>query len=88
MQEKSHAAAPLLLCALLVATCSSRPDSVDTGGIAEADTLDPITAYSDGGGIYMNAPTRERLIAAPLKTRTMSPSCIPARLAGLFSSTW
>lgn len=63
MQEKSHAAPPLLLCALLVATCSSPPDSVDTGGNGEADTLDPISAYSDGGDIRMNAPTRERLVA-------------------------
>ena len=62
MPEKSHAAAPLLLCALLVATCSSRPDSVSLGGVAEADTLDPITAYSDGGAIHLNAPTRARLI--------------------------
>ncbi|MCH7976065.1 MAG: hypothetical protein IIC18_05870, partial [Bacteroidetes bacterium] len=63
MPKKLRTATPLVLVALLAVACSSQPDTVASDLVAKADTLDPITAYSDGGDIRMNAPTRERLVA-------------------------
>ena len=53
---------PLSVAVLLVATCSSRPEDGSPAQTAQPGTLDPDTAYSDGGDIRMNAPTRARLI--------------------------
>jgi len=63
MPEKLRTAAPLVLVALFAVACSSQPDTVGSDHVAQADTFDPIIAYSDSGAIRMNAPTRERLVA-------------------------
>ncbi|MCH8031489.1 MAG: hypothetical protein IIB09_06710, partial [Bacteroidetes bacterium] len=47
MPEKLRTATPLVLVALLAVACSSQPDTVASDLVAQADTLDPITAYSD-----------------------------------------
>lgn len=62
MKQSARAAPTLALCALIVATCSSQTDPARSGVVTEAETLDPILAFSDGGTIRMNAPERARRI--------------------------
>ena len=52
----------LFLTLLVVTACFSQPGTAEEDNTTESDTLDPITAYSDGGAIHLNAPTQARLI--------------------------